>query len=149
MNAKDDAKAETALRASLKADPNLLPAQLLAMRLFTAKGKDADAVAAAKQVMALDPNNVDATRMTARAGLKSADLGGALAGYGALLKIERAAPEALNTIGRYAVAANYTPKGNAVIARLGASSAVHAPDLLLSTGRLDAAVDQYYEIERR
>jgi hypothetical protein len=149
MNAKDDAKAETALRASLKADPNLLPAQLLAMRFFTAKGKDADAVAAAKQVMALDPNNVDATRMTARAGLKAADLGGALTGYGALLKIERSDPEALNTIGRYAVAANDTAKVNAVIARLGASSAVHAPDLLLAAGRLDAAVDQYYEVERK
>src|SRR5207244_9287164 len=64
-------------------------------------------------------------------------------------KIERSDPEALNTIGRYAVAANDTAKVNAVIARLGASSAVHAPDLLLAAGRLDAAVDQYYEVERK
>src|SRR5207244_13296650 len=64
-------------------------------------------------------------------------------------KIERSDPEALNTIGRYAVAANDTAKVNAVIARLGASSAVHAPDLLLAAGRLEAAVEQYYEVERK
>jgi hypothetical protein len=149
MNAKDDAKAEAALRASLKADPNLLAAQLLAMRFFASKGNDADAVAAAKQVMALDPANVDAARMTARAGLRSADLGGALAAYGALLKSDRSDLEALNAIGRYAVAANDPAKVNAVVARAGALAAVHAPDLLLSSGRVDNAVDQYYEVEQR
>ena len=149
MSAHDDAKAETALRVSLKADPNLLPAQLLAMRFFAAKGKEAEAVGAAKQVMALEPGNVDAARMTARAGLETADLGAALASYGALLKTERSDAEALTVIGRYAVAANDQAKANAVMARLGASGAVHAPDLLLSAGRLDNAVDQYYEVERR
>src|SRR5207247_11248778 len=139
MNAKDDAKAETSLRASLKADPNLLPGQLLAMRFFAAKGKDADAVAAAKQVMALDPANVDAARAVAHADLKAADVGGALTSYAALLKSERGDLEALNTIGRYAVAANDTGKVNAVIARLGPSSAVRAPDLLLGAARRDAA----------
>jgi cytochrome c-type biogenesis protein CcmH/NrfG len=149
INVHDDAKEETALRAAMKADPNLLPAQLLAMRFFAAKGKDAEAVAAAKQVMALEPGNVEATRMTARAGLKSADLGTALASYGALLKSDRSDAEALTIIGRYAVAANDQAKTNAVIARLGASSSIHAPDLLLSAGRLDNAVDQYYEVEQR
>ena len=149
INAKDDAKADAALRASLKADPNLLASQLLAMRFFSAQGKDADAVAAAKQVMALDPANVDAARMAARADLKAADLGGAFAGYAAVLKNERSDLEALNTIGRYAVAANDPAKVNAVIARTGVSGAVHAPDLLLSAGRIDNAVDQYYELERQ
>src|SRR5205807_5676031 len=86
---------------------------------------------------------------TARAELTTADLGGALTSYGALLKAERSDAEALTVIGRYAVAANDQAKANAVIARLGASGAVHAPDLLLSAGRLDNAVDQYYEVERR
>jgi hypothetical protein len=152
LSAKNDAKAETALRASMKADPNLLPAQLLAMRFFAGKGKDADAVAAAKQVMALDPANVDSARMVARASLKAADVGGALAGYAALLKNERSDAEALNTIGRYAVAANDAAKLNAVVARLASSpnaAAVHPPDLLLFAGRIDSAVDQYYEVEMK
>jgi hypothetical protein len=149
LNAKDDAKAETALRASIKADPNLLPAQLLAMRFFVSKGKDADAVAAAKQVMALDPANTDAARTAARAGLKAADVGGALTAYALVLKNDRADQEALNTIGRYAVAANDQGKVNAVVARLRGAGAVHAPDLLLSAGRIDNAVDQYYEVEQK
>ncbi|MEK6374162.1 MAG: protein kinase [Acidobacteriota bacterium] len=151
MAAKNDAKAEASLRASIKADPSLLPAQLLAMRFFASKGKDADAVAAAKQVMALAPSNLDAARMTARAGLKSGDAGGAIAGYAAVLKREQSNVEALNTIGRYAVAANDAPRLNAVIARLASSpdaAAVHTPDLLLSAGRLDAAVERYYDAER-
>ena len=150
MMGKDDAKAEASLRASMKADASLLPAQLLAMRFFAAKGKNADAVAAAKQVLALDPSNLDAARMTARAGLKSGDLGGALAGYAAVLKSERSDPEALNAIGRYAVAANDAAKVNAVVARFSGSpaAAVHPPDLLFAAGRLDAAVEKYYEAEQ-
>jgi len=150
MNAKDDAKTETALRASTKADPSLLPAQLMSMRFFTAKGKDADAVAAAKQVLALDPANVDAARMTARAGLKSGDFGSAFAGYGALLKNDRTDAEALNLVGRYALAANDQPRFAAVLAQLRRSpdaAAVHAPDALLFAGRLDEAVEKYYELE--
>lgn len=149
MNAKDDAKAEAALRASTKADPNLLPAQLLAMRYFSDKGKDADAVAAAKQVLALDPSHIDAARMTARAGLKSGDLASALAGYAAVLKKENDL-EALNAIGRYALSANDAAKFNAVLARLrgNPAAAVHAPDPTLFAGKIDEAVEKYYEVEQ-
>ncbi len=151
MDAKDDAKAEASLRAALKADPNLLPAQAVAMRFFDAKGKDADAVAAAKQVMALDPSNVDAARITARAGLRTGDLAGAINSYAVVLKNNRSDVEALNTLGRYAVAANDTAKLNAVLGRLSSAPAaadVHAPDLQLSQGHLDAAVEKYYEVEQ-
>jgi hypothetical protein len=151
MAAKDDAKTEAALRASMKADPNLLPAQLLAMRFFASKEKEADAVAAAKQVMALDPSNLDAARMTARAGLKSGDTGGAIAGFAAVLKKEQANVEALNVLGQYAVSANDAPKLNAIVARLASApdaAAVHTPDLLLAAGKLDAAVERYYDSER-
>jgi Protein tyrosine and serine/threonine kinase len=151
LDAKDDAKAEAALRASTKADPNLLPAQLMAMRFFTEKGKEADAVAAAKQVMALDPSNVDAARMTARAGLKSGDLASAFAGYGAVLKSQKSDVEALNAVGRYAAAANDMAKFNYALGRLAPTpnaAAVHAPDTLLFAGRVDAAVEQYYEVEQ-
>jgi hypothetical protein len=151
MAAKDEAKGEASLRASIKADPNLLPAQLLAMRFFAAKGKDADAVAAARQIMTLDPSNLEAARMTARAGLKAGDAGSVIAGYAAVLKSERSNIEALNVIGRYAMAANDAPKFNAILARLASSpdsAGIHTPDLLLSAGRLDAAVERYYDAER-
>ena len=61
--ATDPAKADVSLKASLTADPGFLPAQLLAMRYFTMRGDAATALAAAKQIMALDPSNLDAARM--------------------------------------------------------------------------------------
>src|SRR5437762_2358225 len=86
----------------------------------------------------------------ASSGIKTGDVGGALGAYNSVLKSDPTDVEALNAIGRYAVAANDAPKLNAVVARLGSSpaAAVHPPDLLLATGRLDQAVEKYYEVEQ-
>src|SRR5205814_7254215 len=72
--ANNPKKTDSSLRAALKADPNFVPAQLLAMRFFTAQGKDADAVAAAKQVLAGAPANLDAATIVAHTGLKTCDV---------------------------------------------------------------------------
>ena len=144
-------RTDTALRAALAADPSFLPAQLLAMRFYTAQGNKADALAAARQVAALDPANLDATRTVARASLMGGDLRQAFAMYGLVLRREPKDAEALNLIARYAVSIDDSQKFNATIARLKGVSpsavAAHEPDLLASTGRLDAAVQRYYAIE--
>jgi hypothetical protein len=148
---KDDARTELALRSAIKADKNFLPTEILAFRFFDAKGKDADAVAAAKEIVALDPSNIDAARRVARASLASGDLAAAFNAYAAVLHHDRSNAEALNILGRYALAAGDDAHFNAAVTRLGASdaAAVHAPDLLVASGRIDAAADKYYEVEHR
>lgn len=145
----DDARTESSLRNAIKADGNFLPAQLLAFRFFESKGKEADAIAAARQIVALDPSNMDAARRVARAGLASGDLPSAFNAYGAVLQHERSDAEALNILGRYALAAGDNVLFATAITRLGTSdaAALHAPDTLVASGRIDNAADKYYDVE--
>jgi hypothetical protein len=149
--ANDDAKTEASLRNAIKADSNFLPAQLLAFRFFDAKGKEADAVAAAKQIVALDPANINASRRVARASLAAGDLTSAFSSYAAVLQHDHSDADALNTIGHYALAAGDRDRFAAALKRLGTSDAgaVHAPDALVASGRIDNAADKYYEDEQR
>jgi tetratricopeptide (TPR) repeat protein len=149
--ANDSSKTENALRASIKADPKFLPAQMLAMNFFEARGKDKDALEAARQVTALDPENLEAMRHVARETLRAGDVGASLAAYGAILKKQPADAEALNTLGRYSIAVSDAQKFNATLMRLasvpGNDIAVHAPDLTLASGKIESVADQYYDIE--
>jgi hypothetical protein len=149
--ANDDAKTEAALRTTIKADSKFLPAELMAFRFFDAKGKEADAVAAAKQIVALDPSNMDASRRVARASLAAGDLTSAFASYAAVLQHDRSDIDALNTIGHYALAAGDSGRFAAALKRLGTSDAgaVHSPDALVASGRIDSAADKYYDDEQR
>jgi hypothetical protein len=149
--AHDDAKTEVALRNAIKADGRFLPAELMALRFFDAKGKDADAIAAAKQIVALDPANVDASRRVAHASLAAGDLGSAFTTYAAVLQHDRSDADALNTIGHYALAAGDNDRFTAALKRLGTSDAgaVHAPDALVASGRIDNAAEKYYDDEQR
>jgi Protein tyrosine and serine/threonine kinase len=149
--ATDTAKTDAALRTALKADPNFLPAQLLAMDFFAKNGKDADAVAAAKQVAVLAPDNLDAQRTVARAGLASGNLAGAFAAYRAILQRNAKDAESLNVLGRYAAGAGDAEHFAAILARANgvprAQLAVHDPDLLLAAGKIEAAIEKYYDVE--
>jgi hypothetical protein len=149
--ANDDAKTEVALRNAIKADSRFLAAELMAFHYFDSKGKDADAVAAAKQIVALDPANMDASRRVARASLAAGDLTSAFTSYAAVLQHEHSDADALNTIGRYALAAGDAYRFTAALKRLGTSDAgaVHAPDALVASGRIDSAADKYYDDEQR
>jgi tetratricopeptide (TPR) repeat protein len=148
VSASEYPKIESALRAALKADPNFLPAQLMAMRFFNSAGKNADALAAAKQVVALDPSNVDAAHEVARASLGTGDLASAFAGYNAILKNDPHNAEALNTLGKYAIAAGDLPKFAECLKRIRPSqAAIQDADVLLVNGRIDQASDRYYDIK--
>ena len=153
VSSDDKAKKEAGIRAAIQADPKFLPAQLLAMSFFEASGNDADTLASARQVMQLQPENVDAARRVARIDLKNADVGGALAAYGGVLKQHAADPEALNVIGKYALAAGDSAKFAAALQRLkqvpAKDVAVFEPDALLTAGRFEPAADKYFEIEEK
>jgi hypothetical protein len=150
--AKDVAKTDAALRIATKADPNFTPAQLLAMKFFTENGKQLDALEAAKYVLTAQPNNIDAARLVARMSLGAGDLASAFRGYAALIRLNPKDTEALNTIAKYAVSVADAPKVAAALRRLAATpmeAEVHEPDLLLASGKIDAAVDKYYAIEEQ
>ncbi|HEX9406416.1 MAG TPA: hypothetical protein VF975_03815, partial [Thermoanaerobaculia bacterium] len=121
-------------------------------RFFTTQGKDADAIVAAKQVLAADVTNLEAARIVARAGLKSGDLPSALSGYAAILRKEPTDVEALNVIGKYAWSAGDSAKFAAALQRLSsapAQASIHAPDMLLTSGKIDEAVQNYYSVEEK
>lgn len=151
MSAKNDLNAETALRASIKADPSLLPAQLLAMNFFADRGKDADAVSMAKQAAAIDPANPDAARILAHAALKAGDAPAALRSYLTILKRDRRDVEGLNIVGKYALAAGDMKTFAACVRDLASrdQSELHDPDVLIFAGKIDAAVTQYYDAEQK
>jgi tetratricopeptide (TPR) repeat protein len=151
LTTTDGTKKESFLRAAVAADPNFVPAQLAAFSLFRAEGKRTEMLAAAKQIMALDPTNIEAARAVAQASLARGDLAGSFAGYDAVLQREQQDIDALNVIARYAAAAGDTRRFNTAVARLRSMPpelvTAHAPDLLVMTGRIGSAIDQYYELE--
>ena len=147
----DAAKTETSLRAAVKADPTFLPAQEMAMRFFESAGKEKDALDAAKQVATLAPDNVDASLKVARGTLKDGDVATSLKTYASVLHYDANDAEAINTIGRFAAGVADDQKFHAALAKAahlgGDKAAIHAPDLLVASGKADAAIDQYYDIE--
>lgn len=146
----DLAAADTELRSVMLADPSFLPAQLMAMDFFALTGKDADALIAAKQVVALDPSNLDAARKVARASLIVGDVQQAFSVYQHVLDRKPNDVEALNLIARYSVAAGDAQRFNTTLTRLKKvpplQVTAHAPDLMAASGRLSQAVDRYYDL---
>jgi Tfp pilus assembly protein PilF len=147
----DSAKTDASLRASIASDPNFLPAQLMAMQFYTDTGKNAEAMAAAKQVATLDPANLDAARRVAKASLASGDLQQAFAFYDLVLDREPGDAESLNLVAKYAASANDEAKFNATLARLQRvpplQVAAHEPDLIAAAGRIIVAADRYYDVQ--
>jgi serine/threonine protein kinase len=147
----DGARADASLRAAMASDPQFLPAQLLAMDFFTARGNEAAAIAAAKQVVVLDPANVGAAKRVAQSSLAGGDIASALAHYDLVLKHDPKNADALNCIAQYALSANDGPRFTATLTKMRALPPVHVtahdPDLLAAAGRIDAAIGRYYKVE--
>ncbi|HEX8252730.1 MAG TPA: protein kinase [Thermoanaerobaculia bacterium] len=146
---KDLARTDASLRSAISADPQFLPAQLLAMEVFAGE----EALAAAKQVVSIDPENLGAARKVARAGMVSGDIGGSLAAWTLVLRREPRDAEALNHVARYALACGDSAKFNATLARMKGLPAMqvsaHEPDALAAQGRIDSAIQRYYAVEER
>src|SRR5688500_19322030 len=119
-----------------------MAAQILAMRFFAARGNAPEAVAAAEHVVALDPDNIDASRNLARTALSLGAVGPAFRAYSSILKRNGSGREALTHVARYASAANDPARFTAALLRLNGAPpqllSVHAPAIPVSAGRLDA-----------
>lgn len=150
----DAPRLEASLQAARTSDPRFLPAQLMALEFYSANGNDAAALEAAKQVVALDPDNIDAARQVARASLVAGDLQTSFAQWNNVLRREPRDAEALNHVARYAVAAGDTKKFTATLRRLSAVPApqveAHEADAIAAAGRIDdVAMKRYYAIEEQ
>ncbi|HUP50443.1 MAG TPA: protein kinase [Thermoanaerobaculia bacterium] len=149
--ADDWARVEPAIRAAITADPGFMAAQMLAMRLFAAHGNTPEAVAAAQQIVALDPENISASRNLARMALGLGAIEPAFAAYAGILRQNAGDVEALTHIARYAASVGDSGRFTRAITRLSSASpemlGVHAPDILVAGGRMDLAIDKYYDIE--
>ncbi|HET7707857.1 MAG TPA: protein kinase [Thermoanaerobaculia bacterium] len=149
--ANDDVKAEAAIRTAVEADANFMAAQMLARRFFAAHGKVPEAIAAAQRIVQLDPENVDASRDLARMALSLGAVGPAFDAYGKVLAKHPTDIEALTHVARYSASAGDGDRFTKALVRLNAAPkeivAVHAPDILVATGKMGNAIDQYYDIE--
>lgn len=147
----DAAATDAALQAAVVSDPTLLAAHLMAMEFYADAGDEEKAIAAARQVVALDPANLGAARRVARASLIAGELQQAFALFNLVLRSEPKDAEALNLFARYAGSTGDDATFRAMLARLKVLSpsevASHEPDLLLAQGRIDSAVQRYYTIE--
>jgi hypothetical protein len=151
--ANDTTKAPALMKTAVTADPNFLPAQLLAMRYFSNHGDSNQALDAAKQVMVLDPTNLDAPRMVARTSLSIGDVQSAFGAYNSILRRNAGDIEALTHVARYAVSVGDTARFNTALALMKrvppSGIPVHEPDLLAASGKFDAAIDKYFTIEEQ
>jgi tetratricopeptide (TPR) repeat protein len=151
--ANDAIKAQASLKAAVAADPNFLPAQLLAMRYFSTHGDAQSSLDAAKQIVALDPSNLDAARLVARTTLSLGDVQSAFSAYKNILHANAGDLEALTHVARYALSAGDLKTFNAARARMQrippASIPVHEPDQLANAGRFQQAIDQYFLLEEK
>ncbi len=149
--ANDDVKAEAAIRTAVEADQNFMAAQVLARRFFAAHGKVPEAIAAAQRIVQLDPENVDASRDLARMALSLGAVGPAFEAYGKVLTKHPTDIEALTHLARYSASAGEGDRFTKALIRLNGAPkeivAVHAPDILVATGKMENAIDQYYDIE--
>jgi len=152
LAASDPAKARTAMQVAMKAAPAYMPIQLAAMTFFDSRDDDKNALVAAKQIAALQPNNLDAVRRVARAALKGGAPGDAISAYTTILKSNPNDVESLNVIGEFTLSAGDDPRFRATLAKLAhvpaVEVAVHEPDMLVANGfQIDTAISKYYDIE--
>jgi tetratricopeptide (TPR) repeat protein len=144
---KNDAgKFEASLRTAT-ADPNFLAAHMLAMETF----KGADAVAAAKRVIALDPQNLGAARQVARASMVTGEVAQSIEAWDLVLRREPKDAEALNHVAKYALSSGDSAKFTSTLARMKGLPSMqveaHEPDALAAAGRIDVAIQRYYTVE--
>lgn len=149
--ANDATTFDAAIKASVTADAGFPAAQALAMREYARIGKAREASDAARQAIALDPTNVNLARDAARLLLSTGDVAPAFSAYNAILKKSPGDLEALTHVARYSASIADSELFTKALTRLSGTPremvSVHAPDILVSTGKMQTAIGQYYDIE--
>lgn len=144
---KADAAIENAIRDALTADPGFRAVHNLAFEYFDATENAAGAAEAGQFLLQEDPDNVDLLRKVARYRTRSGRPAAAVANWKRVLAKAPADREALVALGGAALSAGEAGAFQKILRQLGKDSPFHAPDLLLSNGRIDAAAAQYFDLE--
>jgi serine/threonine protein kinase/tetratricopeptide (TPR) repeat protein len=143
---------DRALKASMAADPSFVPLQLFAMRIYSERRDLKRAADSARQVLSRDAGNVSALQTMARISASGGDAVSSIGYWNLSLENDPRNVAAINALGRFALAANDPAVFERAVGRLRIAGAadlgeLHPPDLLVASGKIDAAVDQYYDLE--
>jgi serine/threonine protein kinase/tetratricopeptide (TPR) repeat protein len=149
---KPESVVDRSLKASLSADPAFVSAQMFAMRVYSERGDIRRAADSARQVLSRNAGNVNALEMMARISSAVGDAVSSIGYWNLTLENDPKNIAAINALGHFALAGNDPSVFERALARLRDAGAanlgeLHEPDLLVASGRIDAAVDKYYDIE--
>lgn len=144
---KADAAIENSIRDSLTADPGFRAAHNLAFEYYEAAENVAGAAEAGQFLLQEDADNVILLRKVARYHTQIGRTAAAVANWKRVLTKAPGDREALLAMGGAALSAGHAGAFQKVLPLLGKDSPFHAPDLLLSEGRIDAAASQYFNLE--
>ena len=149
---KPGGEVDRSLKASLSADPTFVPALMFAARLYSERGDIRRAADFARRVLSRDAGNVNALELMARISSSAGDAVSSIGYWNLTLENDPKNIAAINALGRFALAANDSAVFERALGRLRESGAanlgeLHEPDLLVASGKIDAAVDKYYDLE--
>lgn len=137
---------------AIEADPDFLPAVLLAADLYTATGDQEAALVALRRAAELDPENLDLARKHVQWELRAGHPGEALDSVARVLERRPQDREALQVLGHHTVAIG----DPALFARVREHLAnipipereLHEGDALAAAGKVDEAATKYYEEQK-
>jgi serine/threonine protein kinase/tetratricopeptide (TPR) repeat protein len=145
---------DRALKAALSADPGFVPTQMFAMRVYSERRDLRRAADYAREVLRHDAGNVGALALMARFSAAAGDPASSIGYWNLTLENDPRNVAAINALGRYALAGTDAAIFQRALARLREAGAgnrgeLHEPDLLVASGKIDAAVEKYYDVELR
>lgn len=154
-NSTDAASRKSAvdpIRIALARDPQYLPANRLAFKVFSESGDRKDAIAVADRISQLDPSDLAVVKKLAVWRAEEPNAVAAIRAAALVLKQAPTDADALAIIARYALAAGDRAKFDKAVTRLESSPAatqtfVHRPDFLNMADNFDGAAKAYYDIE--
>ncbi len=150
---RPEQKALDELEAATEKDPRFLGAWIFDAELEKAAGNDEEALAAIRKAVALSPDDLTLARRVGRWELEGGNPADALDSFAAILKLQPGDIESMRAIGFHAVSVADEPKFNAALQSLSVvpddQRELHDGDLLAANGRINQAVDRYYEIEKQ
>ncbi len=145
-------RAATAIRRALAADPDFLPVARAAVPILTTAGDRTGAIAAAENLVRLDPEDRATRRLLVAWFREGGNAPRAISHAGPLLASADADPELLVFVARAALSAGDFDTFQRVLTRLQRTGprgklSLHAADATAARGQLGVAVQQYYELE--
>lgn len=140
------------IKAAITADPRFVPAARLALAELPLEQDSELLIRAGERVVEVDPTNYNARRALVRLYRMTQNPTAAVPHLVVLTAAHDRSAYTLESTAKLALAAGETALFTKAEKQLRSASptgaSVHAPDILAAKGRLDAAVQQYYAIEK-